>query len=226
MNASLASTLSRLWPVIFRVAVILLLVLGVNHGVAMLVDFYLPTFDKIEMSSTMYGTLLALALCYAALLAVPFIPGVEIGIALLTIFGAAAAPVVYAATLLGLGLAYATGRLMPDTLLTAGLYRIGAKGLANDIEASADLAGRERVEALGRSSPPAFVRFLLRHDALSLALLLNLPGNALIGGGGGIALLSGLSRLYSAPRFALIVAIAVAPVPLAVSFFGVSPFGG
>ena len=61
---------------------VLALVLAVNHVVSALVAYYLPTFDKAEMSRTMWGMMLALALCYAALLAVPFVPGVEIGIAL------------------------------------------------------------------------------------------------------------------------------------------------
>jgi hypothetical protein len=49
---------------------------------------------------------------------------------------------------------------------------------------------------------------------------LNLPGNTLLGGGGGIALMAGLSGLYPMPAYLTTVAIAVAPVPLLV---GLSP---
>ena len=47
-----------------------------------------------------------------------------------------------------------------------------------------------------------------------IALLLNLPGNALIGGGGGIGLIAGMSRVYSFPRYFLLVGLAITPLPL------------
>lgn len=48
--------------------------------------------------------------------------------------------------------------------------------------------------------------------AIALALLLNLPGNTALGGGG-IALLYGARRSLSWPRFALTVAAATAILP-------------
>ena len=60
---------------------------------------------------------------------------------------------------------------------------------------------------------------VLRHRHLMLALLVNLPGNAVIGGGGGILMLSGLSGLFTLPRLLLTLALAVAPVPLVVWAF-------
>lgn len=58
--------------------------------------------------------------------------------------------------------------------------------------------------------------FLLRHRHLAIAAALNLPGNAIIGGGGGIGLAAGFSRLVSLPVYVLTVGLAVAPLPLAV----------
>jgi hypothetical protein len=52
---------------------------------------------------------------------------------------------------------------------------------------------------------------------LTLAVLLNLPGNIIIGGGGGIALIAGMTRLYSPPTYLTTIAIAVAPVPVIVT---------
>jgi hypothetical protein len=49
-----------------------------------------------------------------------------------------------------------------------------------------------------------------------LVLLLNLPGNALIGGGGGIAMMAGLSRLYSFPLYLFLISVAVLPGPILV----------
>jgi hypothetical protein len=47
-----------------------------------------------------------------------------------------------------------------------------------------------------------------------IAAALNLPGNALIGGGGGIGLIAGMSRLYPYPKYILFVALAITPLPI------------
>jgi hypothetical protein len=49
---------------------------------------------------------------------------------------------------------------------------------------------------------------------------LNVPGNAVIGGGGGIALLAGMSGLVTFPRFLATVSLAALPVPLFVVLAG------
>ena len=50
--------------------------------------------------------------------------------------------------------------------------------------------------------------------------LFNMPGNSVLGGGGGIALMSGISRVLCPVRFFLTVLVAVSPVPLFVLVFG------
>ena len=69
-------------------------------------------------------------------------------------------------------------------------------------------------------SPKQFIPILLRHRYLAIAIALNTPGNALIGGGGGIALLAGASGLFSFWGFLLVLAVAVLPVPLLVMIVG------
>jgi hypothetical protein len=54
-----------------------------------------------------------------------------------------------------------------------------------------------------------------------LAVLVNMPGNAFIGGGGGIFFTAGLSRLFLPTQTVLTIVFAVAPVPLAVWAFGI-----
>ena len=58
---------------------------------------------------------------FVILLAIPFVPGAEIGLTLLAVFGAAIAPLVYGATVLALVIAFLIGRLIPDDWLLAGL---------------------------------------------------------------------------------------------------------
>ena len=54
---------------------------------------------------------------------------------------------------------------------------------------------------------------------LVLGILFNLPGNSVLGGGGGIALICGMSRLFKWQWFLLTVILVTAPVPL-LAFFG------
>ena len=81
-------------------------------------------------------------------------------------------------------------------------------------------------EFLAGKSKNRYLGALLQYRYLALAVLLNVPGNFVIGGGGGIALMAGISRLYSLPGILIAVAIAVAPVPLAVTIFGAQILSG
>ena len=61
----------------------------------------------------------------------------------------------------------------------------------------------------------------MRFRYVTVALAINTPGNIAVGGGGGIMLVAGLSRLFSIPAMLLVIALATAPVPLAVWVWGV-----
>ena len=64
--------------------------------------------------------------------------------------------------------------------------------------------------------------FLLNHRYLTLGACLNLPGNSVLGGGGGIAFICGLSGQFHWRRFILTIVLATAPIPLLV-LFGLVP---
>lgn len=65
----------------------------------------------------------------------------------------------------------------------------------------------------------------MRFRWLALALLINMPGNTVIGGGGGIAMAVGYSRTFTYPAFLTCAAVAVAPVPALVLLAEVTGFG-
>jgi len=156
----------------------------------------------------------ALAL-YTALIALPFVPGAEVGMALLSTFGAKIAVAVYLATVVGLLIGYTVGWLVP-VHRTAGLMRLLCLARAADwLDGIAELPRDEIAARFTQALPPA-ARKLVGWRYLALVLLINLPGNSLLGGGGGIALAAGLSRLFSPPGFLLAVLVAVLPVPLMV----------
>jgi len=160
------------------------------------------------------------AVAYAVLLAIPFVPGVEIGLALLGMLGPPIVFLVYVSTVAGLSLSFVVGRVISVGGLTRmfdDLQFRRASGLLKTIE---PMSKDERLAFLLSKAPRYFVPFFLRNRYLSLAILFNLPGNFLIGGGGGIAMVAGVSGLYSIPGFITTVLIAVSPLPLAILIFG------
>jgi hypothetical protein len=76
------------------------------------------------------------------------------------------------------------------------------------------LNSEERLDFLLTTAPSKVIPFLLKHRYLIIAITLNLPGNAIIGGGGGIGLITGISRLYPFPKYLLLVSLAITPLPL------------
>jgi len=151
---------------------------------------------------------------YILLMAIPFMPGIEIGLTLMLLLGAKGALLVYICTLTALSLSFTVGRFTPFLLVNRfldwlHLQRAGA--LVRQLEPLDQL---ERLQLLNDKAPSRFAPFLLKHRYLAIAAALNLPGNALIGGGGGIALVVGMSKIVPFPRFIMLLAVVVAPVPL------------
>lgn len=172
------------------------------------------TRESIERLRATVGNhgLLTLGCLYALALAVPFVPGMEIGLLMMLIFGAPGTVVAYLATLAGLSLAFLVGRCVPASFGRAWLARLGHRAATP----SADAAMREMVAttARGTRARSGLLASLLAYRYLLLAISLNFPGNSVIGGGGGIALLCGISGRFRWPGFASTVALATLPVPL------------
>ena len=167
-----------------------------------------------------HRTIMISATLYAILLAVPFVPGAEIGVALMAMLGPRIALLVYLCTLAGLSLSFILGHLIPIKVLihlARDLNLERTRRLLEDIE---PLDKRARLDLMISRAPKRFLPLLLRYRYLALAAALNIPGNYVIGGGGGIALFAGVSRLFSVTGFFVTIILAVSPVPLAVMIFG------
>jgi uncharacterized membrane protein YhdT len=151
---------------------------------------------------------------YILWMALPFVPGIELGLALMIMLGPPGVVLVYSCTLVSLSLSFAIGRLISLKAFArflGWLHLHKARDLMLTLE---PLDPQEKFDVLLKSAPSKIVPFLLKHRYLVIALMLNLPGNALIGGGGGIGLIAGMSRLYSFPRYLLLVSVAITPLPL------------
>lgn len=196
-----------------RLLLLLLAVLVLNLGGGWLshqVDFQLFPRHDSALELMVLGT----ALLYLLLIAIPFMPGIEIGLALMMLLGNKGALLIYLCTLAGLSISFLVGKKLPvrytvRLLNWLHLYRAGS--LLARLE---PMDQQQRLQFLYRKAPRRWIPFLLRHRYLAVIVLLNLPGNSLIGGGGGIGMIAGISRLFPFSVFLLLTAIAVAPVPM------------
>ena len=138
------------------------------------------------------SSLVLISLLYAVLLAIPFVAGVEVGICLMCLFGPPGILAAYVGTVLGLSLSYFLGKRI------GRLYPLKHEELS--------IVRRIR----------AFSFYVPRW--LSLALLINTPGNAFFGGGGGIAMAFGMEQNFTNVTFICVILLATLPVPLLVYF--------
>lgn len=158
--------------------------------------------------------LAAILVVYILLTALPFVPGAEIGFALLVLLGAQVAGLVWLATVGALVLAYLVGRLVPEPVLEGFFMRLGLLRVAALLRDRRGIEDRLRPGQVACRIPSRWLGWMMRNRVLALALLVNTPGNTLLGGGGGIAMATGMSRMVSPREFLLSVPLAVAPVPL------------
>ena len=152
---------------------------------------------------------------YVLLMMTPFVPGVEIGLGLMAAFGAPIVPLVWGATVLALSLSFLLGRLLPEHSVIQLLRLLGFRKLGTMLEGVQNIPTDERLQLMMTGVSQRWVAFLIRRRLLLMIIAVNLPGNAVVGGGGGIALMAGFSRLFGFPSFLLAMTVGTSPVPIA-----------
>lgn len=191
---------------------IVLLVLG------WLISRQFQAFSAMELGPTsdpmVRKMIIMAALLFVLTSALPFVPGAEIGLGLLFLFGAPLAPLVYGCMVLALVIAFLIGRLVPSACLGALFGYVRFNRAADLVEQLNGISPEERLNLLIERTPSRFVPLLLKYRYLAIMLALNVPGNTVIGGGGGIALAAGMSGLFTFGWFLVALATAIAPVPL------------
>jgi len=196
-----------------KVALFLLILVFLNYGmgwVAQRIGFqFWPRHANMALT-----LLTASVVAYMLLLAIPFLPGIEIGLMVMVLLGRPGIVLVYLATVLALTLSFLLGRLLSPRIIVRALDWFHLDRARDLVSALAPLGPEERLRFLLQSIPSRSVPFLLRRRYLVIAVLFNLPGNALIGGGGGIGLVAGISRLFSYPKYLFAVCLAITPVPV------------
>ncbi|MDX1431752.1 MAG: hypothetical protein R3286_04820 [Gammaproteobacteria bacterium] len=207
------------WQTLLKVTAVVALIVAANflaHGISSALHMEIrPSNEQL-----VHKTIMVAAVLYSVLLAIPFVPGVEIGLAIIGMFGPKIVFLVYLCTLAGLAISFAFGRLVSQRSLIAFLDELKLHRTCAVLREIEPLGIQDRLAYLVRHAPSSLAPVLLRHRHLTLAVALNLPGNFLIGGGGGIALIAGISRLYSVAGFIATIALATAPVPLVILALG------
>jgi hypothetical protein len=159
-------------------------------------------------------------IAYIVLMTIPFVPGAEIGLGFMMILGPKIAPLIYLCTLVSLFLGFMIGRFIPEKNIIKFLQDIRLRKASRLMTELDGLNSQQRFDFLLERSPKVFLPFLLKYRYLALLVIINIPGNIVIGGGGGIAMSAGMSRLFTPTRYLLTIAIAVAPIPLFLLVFG------
>ena len=166
------------------------------------------------------GLLVTLFIVFILFSALPFVPGAEIGFGLLMALGGGGAAIVYSGMIIALTMAFVMGRFVPARWLVSLFAALGLDRARKLVETPREMSMDERARFISDNAPARWVPFLLRHRHVALAVLLNTPGNVMLGGGGGIAFAAGASRIFSTGGFVLTILLAVAPLPLAFLLFG------
>lgn len=213
---SLRARCSAICRIFLRFCAVLL----IAYGIHLLMD-WVTGLSLFEDDRLRIGTLVAFLLVYALLISVPFVPGVEIGLSLMVMEGPRIAPLIYISTVAGLSLAYAVGEWIPYPRLHRILEDLRLMKACRLLEAVEPLSHIERLEALRSQAPTCLRPVVTRYRYVLLAIFVNLPGNAVLGGGGGLLFTAGLSRLFLPAQTVLTILLAVAPVPLAVCLFDI-----
>ncbi|WGH77866.1 hypothetical protein [Jannaschia ovalis] len=205
--------------IVFRVAILVAVLVLASWG-AHIVRDALNLQIRPDNEQQVHRMIMLGSAAYIGLLALPFVPGAEIGLAMLAAFGAAIAPLIYICTVASMILAYTAGRFLPIDLLRRVLSAIRMHRAADLVARAAPLSGDDRLAMLLDGQSARALRLAIRYRYLALALAVNTPGNSVIGGGGGIMLMAGLSGIFSPLATVATIALAVSPVPLAMVLFG------
>ena len=206
---------------LFKLSLLVGFLLVLNYGGSLVVEqinFQLwPEHEHLIITALWFSIGV-----YILWMAIPFVPGIELGLALMVMLGPKGVLLVYLCTLLSLSLSFAIGRLIPlkaFARFVGWLHLRKSRDLVLQLE---PLNSEQKLDFLLKSAPSKIVPFLLKHRYLMIALVLNLPGNALIGGGGGIGLIAGMCRMFPFPKYVLLVSFAITPLPL-IFFASTSP---
>ena len=146
----------------FRIAIVLLVILGLNLAGSWLnhqINFQIfPRHDPV-----LHTAVMAAMAMYILLMATPFMPGIEIGMAVMMLLGHKSALLIYLCTLIALSISYLIGRFFPLHVVQRflqWLYLEKASELVSQLE---PLKRYERLDIINKKAPKKIAPLLLKH---------------------------------------------------------------
>lgn len=213
------ATLNRLWALRRAIALYALLFAVGWFAGEQLRDVAIPEMRPMT-EPLIHRIIMGALAAYIIASAIPFVPGAEIGFGMLLLFGGQASVLVYSGMVCALLLAYGAARIIPLRPLSQFAAWMGLKRTAGFLDELDNLPAEDRADRIGERMTGPVSQKLFSNRFLLLIVLLNTPGNSVLGGGGGLAFMAGLSGLYGFWPYFLCVLIAVAPLPLFFFLFG------
>ncbi|WP_214568601.1 hypothetical protein [Aliiroseovarius lamellibrachiae] len=213
-----------------RAIMFYLVLIGLGWGAGYALQGLIAPDGTVTDVAAMHRMMVLAVVVYILAAAIPFVPGAELGFALLLLFGKPAAIISFTGMVGALMLSFCVARFVSPNRFARLLAWMHMRRAAAFVAALGLVPPHERADyvmaQLTDDSPLWGTRrgrlgaTLLRNRYVLLVLLLNLPGNSVLGGGGGLAFLAGMSGLYGLCRYFVSVLIAVAPLPLIVYLWG------
>ena len=196
-----------------KFAALLVVILLLNTGGAWLAALANVQIwpEHLGMIELIWATM---AVAYVVLMSMPFVPGIEVGLVLMFMLGDGGILLIYLATQLSLSISFWLGQMVPAEKLAQALSFFGFSKMADLLKQSQAVTCDQRAYWLSEHFDSRIGRWLANHQGVSLAILINMPGNSFIGGAGGLSMLMGSTGLICYRHFVAVLAVATAPVPL------------
>lgn len=206
----------RRFPLYFKLTLILAIALLLSAGGSWMASQV--NLQIMPHRGPMLDAMLLLAvIVYILLMAIPFMPAIEVGLGLMLLLGSTGAVLAYVCTLIALTISFIVGRIVPPRMVSRLFHWLRLFKACELIAELEPLSHQERLKLLHAKVPSKLTPFALRHRYLAIAIAVNVPGNALIGGGGGIGFVAGMSMIVKYRTYIAVLALAISPLPM--SFF-------
>jgi hypothetical protein len=204
--------MKKLLFILIFIAILLLL----NYlGMQFAENLNLPVWPKYsDITNT---TVILVFLLFVVFMSVPFVPGMEIGLTLMFVLGKEGIILVYFGTIFALTFSFLIGRFIPAKLII-GVFKFFKLKKAYDLVSKLEQLKPEEKLIFLESLHSKFLPKILKHRYILTGILLNTPGNSLIGGGGGIGLIAGMSGLFNIYYYVFTISLAISPIPLLLWF--------
>ena len=119
MSADAMDRRGKLW-LMAKIGLLLLVIVFLYYGTGWIVKYFAFQMWPRHVNMIVF-LLFASAAAYVVLMAVPFMPGIEMGIMIMMMFGLPGILLVYLCTLLALSLSFLVGRHLPPRILARAL---------------------------------------------------------------------------------------------------------